>query len=41
MCSKSPAIALRARSRTFSMLARSKRLNDRFVGVEARLAAVE
>ena len=41
MCSKSPGIALRARSRTFSMLARSKRLNDRFVGVEARLAAVE
>jgi 2-polyprenyl-6-methoxyphenol hydroxylase-like FAD-dependent oxidoreductase len=41
MCSKSPAIALRARSRTFSMLARSKRLNDRFSGVEARLAAVK
>ena len=39
MCSKSPSIALRARSRTFSMLARSERLNDRFAGVEARLAA--
>ena len=39
MCSKSPSIALRARSRTFSMLARSQRLNDRFSGVEARLVA--
>jgi 2-polyprenyl-6-methoxyphenol hydroxylase-like FAD-dependent oxidoreductase len=41
MCSKSPTVALRARSRTFSMLARSQRLNDRFAGVEARLTAVK
>ena len=41
MCSKTPQVALRARSQTFSILARSQRLNDRFAGVEARLSAVK
>lgn len=39
LCSKTPGPLLRGRSRLFGTWGRSKRLNDRFAGVEARLAA--
>jgi 2-polyprenyl-6-methoxyphenol hydroxylase-like FAD-dependent oxidoreductase len=39
LCSKTPAPLLRGRSTLFGAWGRSKRLNDRFAGVEARLVA--
>jgi len=39
LCSKTPGPLLRGRSRVFGTWGRSKRLNDRFAGVEARLLA--
>lgn len=39
LCSKTPGPLLRSRSRLFGAWGRSKRLNDRFAGVEARLVA--
>ncbi|MFM8352749.1 MAG: FAD-dependent oxidoreductase [Actinomycetales bacterium] len=39
LCSKTPGPLLRGRSRLFGTWGRSKRLNDRFAGVEARLAS--
>jgi len=39
LCSKTPTPLLRGRSRVFGAWGRSKRLNDRFAGVEARLLA--
>lgn len=39
LCSKTPGPFLRGRSRVFGTWGRSKRLNDRFAGVEARLLA--